>query len=364
MQNPRIIISGGGTGGHITPMLAMADILGQNCNDAKFHFIGRAGGRENDAIRKAGFEPYEIRVTGLKRSLSFSNVKAVWDALSARGRAKEILREISPDIVIGTGGYVSWPVLSAAKKLGLKCAIHESNAVPGLVTRRCGGWLDLIMLGYPEAEARLPDKYTTVVTGNPVRRALGSISRSRARAMLKIPEGKTVVLSFGGSLGSEVMNSTVIDMIERDGGKSGLYFIHATGRSEYERYKARSFRHARILPYIDEMPTYLSAADIGIVRCGAMTLAEIAAAGLPSILIPSPNVTANHQYENARALSDGGCGVLITEAELTPEVLATRVKRLAADKNARRRMADAMRDRATGCDRKILSSILSICEQA
>ena len=358
-----IVFCGGGTGGHITPMLAMADIIGQNCKDAKFYFIGREGGKENGAIRKSGFEPYEIRVTGLKRRLSFSNVKAITDAVAARKRAKEILREISPDVVIGTGGYVSWPVLSAAKRLGLKCAIHESNAVPGLVTRRCGKWLDLVMLGYPEAAERLPDKYPTVITGNPVRRAVGSISRTRARAILKIPEGRTVVLSFGGSLGSGVMNSTVMEMIEGDGGKSGLYFIHATGRGEYEKYKDKKPPSARILPYIDEMPLYLAAADIGIVRCGAMTLAEITAAGLPSILIPSPNVTANHQYENARALSDGGCGILITEAELNPELLEKRVKRLATDKNARRRMAEAMRDRSTGCDKKILSSILGICEQ-
>ena len=359
----KIVFCGGGTGGHITPMLAMADILGQNFEEVEFSFVGREGGRENEAIRRAGFQPYEIRVTGLKRRPSLSNVKALTNAVAARKRAKEILREISPDLVIGTGGYVSWPVLSAAKKLGIKTAIHESNAVPGLVTRRCGGWLDLIMLGYPEAESRLPDRYPTVVTGNPVRRAIGSISRSRARAMLKIPEGKTVVLSFGGSLGSGVMNSTVIEMIERDGGKSGLFFIHATGRGEYGKYRQRSFRHARILPYIDEMPIYLAAADIGIVRCGAMTLAEIAAAGLPAILIPSPNVTANHQYENARALSDGGCGILISEAELNAEVLKTKVRQLAEDKNARRRMADAMRDRATACDRKILSSIMGIYEQ-
>ena len=139
----RILFCGGGTGGHITPMLAMADILGQNCNDAKFYFVGREGGKENEAIRKAGFEPYEIRASGLKRRLSFSNIKAVADALSAKKKAKEILREISPDIVIGTGGYVSWPVLSAAKAVGIRCAIHESNAVPGLVTRRCGRWLGI-----------------------------------------------------------------------------------------------------------------------------------------------------------------------------------------------------------------------------
>lgn len=359
----KIVFCGGGTGGHITPMLAMADIIGQNSKEIEFYFIGREGGKENQAIKNAGFVPYEIRVTGLKRRLSFSNVKAVADAVGARKRAKEILREISPDLVIGTGGYVSWPVLSAAKSLGIKCAIHESNAVPGLVTRKCGRWLDLVMLGYPEAEARLPERYKTVITGNPVRRAIGSISRTRARAMLKIPEGKTVVLSFGGSLGSEVMNSTVIEMIERDGGKSGLFFIHATGRGEYEKHNSKSFNHARILPYIDDMPLYLAAADIGIVRCGAMTLAEIEAAGLPSILIPSPNVTANHQYENARALSESGGGILITEAELNAEVLKTKVRQLAEDKNARRRMADTMRDRASGCDRKIIAAIRCIFEQ-
>ena len=146
----RIVFCGGGTGGHITPMLAIADILRQSDKNAEFFFICRRGGRENDAIRQAGYEPFEIDVRGLKRSLSPSNVGAVLKAVRARGEARRLLHDLAPDAVIGTGGYVSWPVLSAARSLHIRCAIHESNAVAGLVTRALGRFVDLVMRGYGE----------------------------------------------------------------------------------------------------------------------------------------------------------------------------------------------------------------------
>lgn len=352
----RIVFCGGGTGGHITPMLAMADILRQNDKKAEFFFIGRVGGKENGAIRNAGFEPYEIEVSGLSRSLSPKNVKTLLKAVSARREAKKLLSELSPDAVIGTGGYVCWPVLSAARSLGIKRAIHESNAVPGLVTRLCCRSVDLVMLGYGAAEKRLP-KCKSVVTGNPVRGAVGRISHSRARAALGIPREKRVVLSFGGSLGAEVLNSVMSEVIGLDGGKSGILFIHATGRRDYEKYKDMGGGNAEILSYIDDMPIYLAAADVAVTRCGAMTLAELGAAEVPSILIPSPNVTANHQYENARALSECGAAVMITEAELSPNLLYREILSLCTSEEKRRKMREALSEGHGRCDAKIEAAI-------
>ena len=341
-------------------MLAMADILRQNDKSTEVIFIGRCGGKENEAIRRAGYEPYEIEVEGLKRSLSPRNVRAVLRAIRARRTARSLLRELSPDAVIGTGGYVCWPVLSAAHSLGIKCAIHESNAYPGLVTRRCSRWVDLVMLGYSEAEKHLRHSCKSYVTGNPVRNQVGRISRSRARAALKIPSGKTVVLSFGGSLGAKAINDSVTEMIEKDGGRSGILYIHATGEKWYNEYREKEREWSRILPYINDMPVYLAAADIGILRCGAMTLAEVEAAGLPSILIPSPNVTANHQFKNARALADDGCAVVIRENDLNSEALKSEILHLVRDNPLRHGIREKLQQRHKGTDTRIFAAISTL----
>lgn len=358
----KIVFCGGGTGGHITPMLAMADILRQSDKNAEFFFIGRRGGKENDAIRRAGFTPYEIEISGLRRSASPSNVRAAFEALSARREARRILSDVSPDAVIGTGGYVSWPVLSAAKSLGIKRAIHESNAVPGLVTRICCRSVDTVMLGYAEARSHLP-KCNAIVTGNPVRGAVGRISRTRARAALGIPKSKTVVLSFGGSLGAEVLNSVISEVIQLDGGKSGITFIHATGRREYEKYSSCSEKQAIILPYIEDMPIYLAAADIAVCRCGALTIAELGAAEVASILIPSPNVTANHQYENARPLAQCGAAVMITEELLSPKGLYREILRLSKSVEQREKMRAVLREKYGRCDKKIAQALYSLLNE-
>ena len=352
----KIVFCGGGTGGHITPMLAMADILRQNYKNAVFYFIGRKNGKENDAIRRAGFTPIEIEICGLGRSISPSNIRVVFRALAAKREAKRILKDLSPDIVIGTGGYVSWPVLSAARSLGIKTAIHESNAAPGLVTRLCCRWVDLVMLGYDAAKTRLP-RCRSVITGNPVRGTVGKIPRLRARDLLGIPMDSTVVLSFGGSLGATVINRVMTDIFENERENPKILYIHATGRKEYDSYKSIRKKNVRILPYIEDMPLYLAAADITVTRCGAMTLAELSAVGVVPILIPSPNVTANHQYENARVLSDRGTAVMITEDELSGERLKKEVYRLIENPSERTKIKAAILQKRGPVDRNILAAI-------
>ncbi len=352
----RIVFCGGGTGGHITPMLAMADILRQKYKNSEFFFIGRRGGKENDAIRKAGFTPYEIEISGLKRSLSPSNIRVIFRAFSAKKEAKTILSDLAPDLVIGTGGYVCWPVLSAARSLEIPSAIHESNAAPGLVTRLCCRWVDLVMLGYQAAEKKLP-KCRSVITGNPVRGAVGRISGSRAREILRIPKDMTVVLSFGGSLGASVINSVMNEIVNEEKGESEILYIHATGRREYEKYRATNRKNARILPYIEDMPLYLAVADITVTRCGAMTLAELSAAGVTPILIPSPNVTANHQYENARALCDIGAAIMITEDMLTKDLLKSEIYRLSKNPKERAKISAAVSQNRTRTEAGIIRAV-------
>ena len=344
----KIVFCGGGTGGHITPALAMADILRQKHKDAAFLFIGREGGGENAAIVKEGHRLLTLDVRGLKRSLSLSNFTVLSKAIRARSEAKMILRREMPDAVIGTGGYVCWPVLSAARSLGIKTAIHESNAYPGAVSRYFAHKCNTVMLGYPEAEGALHGKCHVVVTGNPVRSRVGTIPRGYARARLGISESDFVILSFGGSLGASRLNTEIAELIKNYSSVTeGVVHIHATGRAEFEEYATLAAGNAscRILPYIEDMPLYLAAADIGITRCGAMTLAEICTAGLPSILIPSPNVTANHQYKNALALSQLGGAIVIEEAVLSAESLEWEIVGLRSGKGRLQSMRNKLHQR-------------------
>ena len=357
----RIVFCGGGTGGHITPALAMADILRQNEKNVDFAFIGRRGGKENDAVRATGIKLYELEVVGLKRSLSLSNVSALFCALKARDEAKRLLKDLRPDAVIGTGGYVSWPVLSAAHSLGVRCAIHESNAYPGFVTRNLSGKCELVMLGYQEAAEHLGTTKNVKVTGNPVRSRVGKIGRVEARRELGIPIEARVVLSFGGSLGAQKINEVMREVMETGG--CNCFFIHATGRREFQGYGLKSNMGRLILPYIEDMPTYLAAADVAITRCGAMTLAELCTAGVPSILIPSPNVTDNHQYKNAKALAESGAAVLIEERELTGNRLSAQINNLLDNGTRRQQMHSRLCSRARGTGGRILLAIRELVKE-
>ncbi len=336
----RVLFCGGGTGGHVTPALGMADILRQKYKNATFAFVGRSGGKENEAITREKYKLYTLEVTGLRRSLSPKNASAIIKTLRAVKQAVSIIREFSPDVIIGTGGYVCYPVLRAGIKKKIPTLIHESNAYPGLVTRLIGHKCDGVMLNYEAAEKRLPRVKKAVVCGSPVRTKLKSISREEARRSLGIRGSDFVILSFGGSLGATRINEAMTEVIRvYSSRRTGIVHIHATGRAEYERISRECPEprgNCRLMAFIHDMPTYLNAADIAITRCGAMTLSEIAAVRLPAILIPSPNVTANHQLENARALCERNAALMIEESDLTAEALITRIDLLRKDASLRR----------------------------
>lgn len=339
----RVLIAAGGTAGHINPALAIAGALKSACPEAEIHFAGRQKGMEYGLVTKAGYPFHHIEVNGIQRKLTPKNIlrdiEALWHLALSGPRARAMLRQLQPDLVIGCGGYVSGPVVRCAAKMGIKTAIHEQNAFPGVTNKLLAPDVDVVFAAVPAAVEKLgaPDK--TLVVGNPVRPEIFAQDRAAARAALGAGE-RTVLLSFGGSLGARRINELVADLAawEQKQEKNILH-IHATGSRGvplFEKLAAEKGvtvgQSLVVREYIEDMPQMLAAADLVISRAGALTLAELEAAGRAAILIPSPNVAENHQYYNALELQKAGAAVVIEEKELTAERLIGTVERLTADR--------------------------------
>lgn len=339
----RVLIAAGGTAGHINPALAIAGALKSACPEAEIHFAGRQKGMEYGLVTKAGYSFHHIEVNGIQRKLTPKNIlrdiEALWHLALSGPRARAMLRQLQPDLVIGCGGYVSGPVVRCAAKMGIKTAIHEQNAFPGVTNKLLAPDVDVVFAAVPAAVEKLgaPDK--TLVVGNPVRPEIFAQDRAAARAALGAGE-RTVLLSFGGSLGARRINELVADLAawEQKEEKNILH-IHATGSRGvplFEKLAAEKGvtvgQSLVVREYIEDMPQMLAAADLVISRAGALTLAELEAAGRAAILIPSPNVAENHQYYNALELQKAGAAVVIEEKELTAERLIGTVERLTADR--------------------------------
>lgn len=343
----RIILCGGGTAGHINPALAVAEEIIDKEPASEILFIGREGGRENELVTKAGIRLQTITIKGLKRSLSFENISRIKNALLAKRKAEKIIKEFKPDVILGTGGYVCWPVITAGKSMGIPVAIHESNITPGLTTRLLAKSCDAIFLSQEKTKEYLNKKARTYVVGTPLRKEFTSLSRSECRRMLGLKEDDILLISFGGSIGADKINQVMIEVIKSFSTKEkNITHIHATGERYYKSLpdEDKNFdkNKCKIKAYIDNMPTVMKAADIAVCRSGAMTITELCAAGVTPILIPSPNVTDNHQYMNARLLSDHGTAEIIEEKNLTAKALTESINRLKIDKNGRKNRAKAM----------------------
>lgn len=336
----RVIMTGGGTGGHVNPALAIADTIKRNDPNSEILFVGTKTGIENKLTGAAGYPIRHVEVLGFRRSLSLKNIKAAYLALVSPKRAEKIVKEFKPDIAIGTGGYVCWPVLVAASRLGIPTAVHESNAYPGVAVRKLQPYVDRIFLNFEESAQYLTEKEKIMHVGNPLRAGFGFCGRAEARKKLGIPdEYKTFILSYGGSLGAEKVNEACLELM-RDfcASHPDVYHLHATGAIEWEASSAqfRAFgldkcENLKLVEYIYDMPLQMAAADIVISRAGAMTVSELATLRKTSIMIPSPNVTNNHQYKNAKVIEDMGGNVLIEEKELGDGRLVREVGRLIAD---------------------------------
>ena len=344
----RVLLTGGGTGGHINPALAIADIIKMNVPDAEIAFVGTERGMENRLIPKEGYPLYHIEIQGIRRSLSLSNLKTAYLVMTSPHKAKKIIREFRPDIVIGTGGYVCWPLLQAATSMGIPSMVHESNALPGVAVRQLQSRVDVILTNFEATAELLHAKDRIVHVGNPLRQGYATTDKAAARRALGIPESQLVILSFGGSLGAPKLNEAAVDVMRLFGAaREDVTHIHAGGSRGYENamrlfngYGLAGNGRMTVKDYIYDMPLYMAAADLVICRAGAMTLTELAKLRKCAILIPSPNVTDNHQYKNAKVLADAEAAVLIEEKDLTSESITQTVQRLVDDPAARHAMED------------------------
>ncbi|MDD7192948.1 MAG: undecaprenyldiphospho-muramoylpentapeptide beta-N-acetylglucosaminyltransferase [Oscillospiraceae bacterium] len=342
LDNKRILIAAGGTGGHINPALGTAGYIKEHAENAQIVFVGTADKMEATLVPQAGYELRTIEISGFWRSFSPEAVKhnigTVVKLVKSSSQVKKIINDFKPDLVVGFGGYVSGPVLRTAAKMRIPTAIHEQNAFPGVTNKALAGSVDRVMLTVPQAEQYMKPKNPCVITGLPIRGDILKADADFARAELSLG-GKPLVLSMGGSLGAKPVNDAVLGMILNKYKDKDCVFLHATGKGgDWFTEKLRSSGvdleanpHIRVVEYID-IPKCLPAADLVICRSGASTLSELQALGKPSILIPSPYVTENHQYHNAMALVNNGAAEILEEKDLTPDSLTARVNALLADK--------------------------------
>jgi UDP-N-acetylglucosamine--N-acetylmuramyl-(pentapeptide) pyrophosphoryl-undecaprenol N-acetylglucosamine transferase len=333
----KILMTGGGTGGHVNPALAIANTIKQNIPDAEIAFVGTNRGIENTLVPKAGYKLYHINVRGFWRKITWKNIRAAYLAAVSPIRAGKLIKSFKPDAVIGTGGYTCWPVLMAAAKRGIPTAVHESNAVPGLAVRKLSAHVDRVFVNFAVTAEHLDHPEKVMHVGCPLLNVSDAVGRTEARAKLEIPQScRHYILSFGGSLGASRMNAAALELT-RDviAKRPEIMLIHSCGslgyeetREAFEKAGLLDLPNLRLVEYIYDMPLQMAAADLVICRAGAITLSEIANQGKASILIPSPNVTDDQQYKNAKVLSDGNGAILIRESELEEGRIGREVEKL------------------------------------
>lgn len=342
----RFLFAAGGTGGHINPALAIAGTIKSRHPEAEILFAGTPWGMEAKFVPDAGFEFAPIKVRGIERGFSLraikGNLKTIRYLLTAAKRAKQIISEFKPDVVIGTGGYVSGPVVRTAAKMGIKTVIHEQNAFPGVTTKLLANDVDTILVAFSAAMRHIKTKARMLEVGNPVREEFLFAKKEESRRALGLDPDKTVILSCGGSLGAKAINLAIKDVLKWHNSEKNIQHVHATGHygSLWMPKELREMGvdidnnpNVRVMEYIKNMPQYLAACDLIITRSGAITLSEIQAQGKASILIPSPNVTENHQFHNAMVLANAGASVVIEEKDLSGKLLCNTIEELISDRD-------------------------------
>lgn len=339
----RVLMTGGGTAGHINPALAIASTIKKNVPNAEIEFVGTKKGLENTLVTKEGYKLHHVNIMGISRSLSLQNLKAAMLMITSQIEAKKIIKEFKPDIVIGTGGYVCWPALKVAAKMGIPTLAHESNARPGLAIKQLQGSLDKILVNFKDSEKYIKNKEKVVHVGNPLRGGFGVVDHDTAKKQLGIPLDKTYVLAFGGSLGAQRINEigfSYMKNVAKD--REDIIFELCTGRGYYSEFskafsdeKLDSYSNLSMVEYIHDMHVRMSAADIIICRAGAMTISELAMMQKACFMIPSPNVVDNHQYKNAKVLADANAAVMVEEKELDDNKFASIMAELIDDADKR-----------------------------
>ena len=354
----RVVFTCGGTGGHIYPAIAVAKLFRERQPGCEILFIGAEDGMENKIVPHEGFRLETLKISNYQRSLTpraiLHNVTTLCNMAGSLRKARRILREFGPDVIVGTGGYASYPALREGARLKIPTAVHESNAVPGLTTRMVEKRVSRVMVSFEESRERYTDPSRVFVTGTPVREQFLYTSREEARRALDLDE-RPLVVSYWGSLGAREMNKKIAQFMKLECEEDRYRHIHATGSfgwrwmPEYVKEQGVDLAAHPLVTmqeYIYNMPTVMAAADLIISRAGASTLNEIAAAGTPCIIVPSPNVTNNHQEKNARILEQRGAAVVLRESECDGERLYREAKALLEDGEKRAKMRTALRELA------------------
>lgn len=373
----KFVLTCGGTAGHINPALAVAGRLHELLPDSEFLFLGAEGKMEMELVPREGYGIRPLKITNISRGRSLEavmhNLNTLKNVLESEREARSILKEFRPDAVIGTGGYVCYPVLTAASKLHLPTLVHESNAAPGLTTKLLARHVDRILVGFEESRRHYPDPERVVVTGTPVRGEFARCTREQARRELGLDADTPLVVSVWGSLGSGHMNQILTELLPLLRGGAGFRLIHAVGSRDFaeisEKLRALPFTPedcgADVREYIYDMPRVMAAADLILCRAGASTLAELTYLGKPVIIVPSPNVAENHQEKNARVLEKAGGARVFLEGEFDAASLLGEVRRLLGDREKLRAMSEAMRSLTVeDAAERICGEILALCEKA
>lgn len=342
----RVIMTCGGTGGHINPAIAIADTIKKKEPDSEILFVGTKKGQEAKLVAREGYKIEFVRSEGIRRSLSPANIKAIIMAQISPFFARKIIKKFKPDAVIGTGGYACWPMLKAAAAMKIPCAVHESNAIPGMAVKMLEKSVDIVFTNFERTADFLTQKDKIVNVGNPLRTSFDNMEKNAVRSRLNISDDELFVLSYGGSGGSEYLNDTMIEIMAKYVWKNKkIKLVHATGVRNYaesaKKYMELGIdrnKNVELSEYIYDMHAKMAAADLVICRAGAMTLSELATLGKAAVIIPSPNVVDNHQYKNAKVLADANAAVLMEEKDVTPETLWEKVDDILSDTNKRREL--------------------------
>ncbi len=351
----KVIVSCGGTGGHIYPGIAIADKIKKENPDAEILFVGTKTGMENNLVPTAGYAIRGIDARGFDRKHLLKNFKTLKDVLLGSSEMNSVLTDFRPDIVIGTGGYVTGPVLLQSHKHKIPCFVHEQNAMPGMANKLISRFADKVFISFDGTQHYFAHPDRAVLSGNPVRAEFASLNREECRKALGLTDDETMILIFGGSLGAQVINNVAIQLMQRleKEGRKDIKVIFVTGNRYYEDIlkiidgngdgKLPDF--VTLMAYAYNMPELMCASDVVVSRSGAIAVSEIAACGRPCILIPSPNVTANHQYFNAKALADKNAAILLEEKDLESQRvdLSDEIIALADDRTRLEAMAAAAR---------------------
>ena len=347
----RVIISAAGTGGHINPGIAIANKIKEKEPNSEIIFVGTDRGLENDLVPRAGYELKHINAYGFDRTISFDNIKKVYQTFHSIKEAKKIIEQFKPDVIIGTGGYICVPVGLAAKKKKVPVILHESNAFPGVAVKMLSNKASKVLVGFEDAKARLPKAKQVVVTGTPTKVKKIKISDTRKQELLKenkLNNNKPIVLFFGGSQGAKSINNSLLEIISKKQNQN-YQILWAAGPAQYEKIKndlkekhsieIDNIENVSIVPYIYNMEEIMNIVDLVVCRSGAMTITEIANVGVPAIFIPFPFATENHQEYNAKVLQKVGAAKIILDKNLTANELNSTIANLVRDKKTLQEMS-------------------------